>query len=243
MRQLIGLLLLTMICSAPLARAADIREDMVTLDRAVIPALVLSSDGRADLALKAMRAARSTWTSFKARYYEFKSKDPDLKKDLDRVDALMWEAHTIIDGGRQVALAQEPLERVTVVMANLRRRNGIDHYLDHLTAFRQPLNAIVAAAQSKAPADDAVNQIRAAYATASEAWKSVLAAEPSTGYQLTSGEREALQAKVDLETAALAALGKALAGNDRAAIIAAAIAVSQPFTDVYNSFGDFSGLK
>jgi hypothetical protein len=242
MRQLLGLLLLTVICSAPLARAADIREDMVMLDRAVIPALVLTTENRPDLALKAMRAARSKWAAFKERYYNFKTTDADWRRDFDRVDALMWEAHTIIDGGRQVALAQAPLERVNAVMGNLRRRNGIDHYFDQVTAVRAPLNAIVGAAETKAPADDAVTRIRASYETVRQAWERMVSSEPSTGYQLTSGERETLQARLELETAALEALGKALAGNDRAAIIAAAAAIKLPFSGVYNFFGDFHAL-
>ena len=242
MRPLFRLLLLTLICNAPVARAADIREDMVALDRAVIPVLVLSSEGQAVLAFKAMRVARSKWTTFKERHFQTNAKDADWKKDLDRVDALMWEAYTIIDGGRQVALAQEPLERVNVIMASLRQRNRINHYFDHLTAFRQPLNALVGAAQAKVPAEDAVSRIRTSFATAKEAWERVVSAEPGTGYQLTSGEREALQAKVDLETAALAALGKALDASDRAAIIAAAAATSPPFVGIYTSFGDFHGL-
>lgn len=242
MRQLFGLLLLTVICGVPIADAADIREDMVALDRACIPVLVLSSEGHADFALKAMRVARSRWASFKDRYYKINTTDADWRKDLDRVDALFWEAYTIIDGGRQLALVQEPLERVNVIMTNLRRRNRIDHYFDRVTAFREPLNAIVSAAQGKAPAEEAVSLIRTSFATAREAWERVLSGEPGTGYRLTLGEREALQTKLDLETAALEALGKALAANDRAAIIAAAVAMRPPFIGIYNSFGDFHSL-
>lgn len=242
MRGMLGLLVLALMFGAPIARAADIREDMVALDRAWIPALVLASEARADLALKAMRVARSRWAAFKDRYYTFKTTDADWRRDFDRVDALIWEAHTIIDGGRQVTLARESLERVNRIMTNLRRRNGIDHFFDHVNAFREPLDAITVAAQDTTPATDAVDRIRASFATARSAWERVRSAEPGTGYRLTSAEREAINTRLGLQTAALEALGKALAAGDRAAIIASAVATRPPFAALYNSFGDFHGL-
>lgn len=242
MRQLFGLLLLTVICSVPIADASDIGEDMVELDQAYIPVLVLMSEGRADLAIKAMRVARDRWASFKNKNYKLNTTDANWRKDLDLVDALIWEAQSIIEGGRQLALAHESLERMNKIMMNLRRRNGIDHYFDRVTAFRDPLNAIVAAAQGKMPPGDAVSLIRTSFASAMQAWELVLAADPGPGYRLTSRERDALRAKLNLETAALEALGKALAANDQSAIIAAAVATRPPFRGVYNSFGDFHGF-
>jgi hypothetical protein len=242
MRQLLGLLVLAAICTIPIANAANISEDMVALDRACIPVLVLVQEGRPELALKAVRALRDSWMAFKQQHYKIITKDADWQKDLDRVDALVWEAYTLIDGGRQISLAQEPLERINVIMANLRHRNQIDHYFDRVLAFREPLNVIVRAARSEPPAANVVELIRTSFAAATTAWARVLATDPGAGYRLSMQEHEVLRAKLELETAALDSLGKALAANDRTAIIAAAIAAWPPFIGIYNSFGDFHAL-
>jgi hypothetical protein len=242
MRKLLASLILTVTCGASIADASDIREDMVVLDRALIPVAVLVSEGRADLAWKAMRLAGDRWISFKNKHYASNTKDAGWRKDFDLIDALIWEAHTIIRGGNQLVLSKEPLERVNRIMTNLRRRNEMDHYFDRVLAFREPLNAMVAATQSKAPPEDAVSLIRTSYAAAMPAWERMLAADPGTAYRLTVNELNAFRAKLALETAALEALGKALAANDPSGIIATAAATRPPFVGIYNSFGDFHGL-
>ncbi|MCE9641100.1 MAG: hypothetical protein K8S22_13290 [Betaproteobacteria bacterium] len=242
MKQLLGFILLTMMCGARLAAAANIHEDMVALDRALIPVLVLLAEGQGELSSKAMRVARGRWAAFRNEYQDMKTADADWRRDIQRVDALFWEAYTVIDGGRQLALAQAPLERAIATLVNLRRRNRLEHYFDRVMAFREPLNAIVSPAQGKAPADEKARLIRASYATARQAWERVLGGEPGAGYRLTVNESARLQDRLDVETAALDALGKALDANDPAAIVAAAAATMPPFIGVYNSFGDFHAL-
>ena len=233
-----------MVCSAVVAGAAvDIRAEMAAIDRALIPVWALTVEGRLDLAAKAMPVLQREWYAFNQRHYGDKTADAGWRADFDRIDALIREADSILDGGRFPDLVRVPLERVATLFAGLRQRNGIDdYYADHLIAFRAVMDGIVTAARDQNANAGAVDRIRALYPAAREAWGRLPAAGPAAYFHLTTAQRSALAGMVEVETKALDLLGRALDGNDPPAVFAPALAIRPPFLSVYYAFGDFHAM-
>ena len=223
------------------AAAADIRADMAAFDRAYIPVYALTSEGAWEQARKAVRVALRAWVEFRDSYYNAKTTDAAWRSDLDRVHALFYDANALLDG-RQPELALEPLKRVRAIMMNLRQRNGIAYYLDDLVAFSEPMESIVLTATRGEATGDSIAKVRALLPAAQQAWTRAAEAEPGGAFALTAAQREELYRRRDAETAALDALKKALASNERAAIASAAAGIKPPFDRLYYFFGDFHGL-
>ena len=219
--------------SAASAVAADIRADMAALDRAYIPVYALTSERVWEQARKAIRLAFRAWQEFEDNYRDAKATDAASRADLARVRALFYDANAFLEGP-QPELALEPLKRIRTAMAGLRQRKGIEYYLDDLVAFSEPMESIAAAG--------AVAKVRAQFPAAKQAWQRVVQTEPGSAFGFGAAQREELGIRRDAETAALGALETALAGNDSAAIMAAAAAIKPPFDRLYYFFGDFHAL-
>jgi hypothetical protein len=238
------LLFLCLLAASPVVSGAanDIRAEMAAVDRAFIPVWALTVEGRLDLAAKAMMYLQREWYGFKERHYGDKTPDAGWRADLDRIDALIREADTILDGGRFPDLVRAPLERSATVLAALRQRNGIDYYVDRLTAYRVLVDGIVDAGRDRAMSRASVDRIAALHPAARDAWARLPAGGPGAAFRLTETQREALPKLIEAESNALAALGRALDANDAAAISAAAIAIRPPFLSIYYMFGDFHAM-
>lgn len=239
-----SLILLTLLfsCASAWGAATDIRAEMAALDRAFIPVWALTAEGRLDLAAKAMPVLQREWRGFRERHSGDKTTDAGWRNDFSRIDALVYEADAILDGGRFADLVRAPLERMAALLAGLRQRNGIEYYPDYLLAFRVPMDGMVAAAADKALRAESIARIRELYPAAREAWGRLPAAGPGPALRLTAAQTERLAGLVEVETRALATLASALDANDAAAIAAAALALRPAFLSIYYLFGDFHAI-
>lgn len=227
--------------------ATDIRRDMVALDKVYIAALALTSQGKAAESRKAVDTLQKTWREFRGRHYAANPKDPQWKPDFDRVSGMVDEASKIVAGGRPVTEAHEALEHVREVLMALRGRNRIDYFIDRLTAFHEPMEAIVLSAKDKTGdtltgAD--VARIRATLPEAEKAWQRVAAAKLDAGdYRLDAAQAQDARKLMELEKASLAALKEALASGDKGRIARAATAIKPNFAKLFMTFGDFKPYR
>jgi DNA-binding protein len=223
--------------------ANDIRSDMVRLDKVYIATLALTSQGKAAESRKAVDALQGTWREFKGRHYAANPKDPQWKPDFDRVSGMVEEAVKIVAAGRPVNEAHEALEHVREVLMKLRERNSIDYFIDSLTAFHEPMEAIVLAAKDKSGdtlTDADVARIRNMLPQAERAWQRVAAAKlDARDYGLNAAQAKDARKLMDLEQDSLAALNAALAADDKARIARAATAIKPNFAKLFMTFGDF----
>jgi hypothetical protein len=223
--------------------ANDIRRDMVSLDKVYIAALALTSQGKPAEVRKAVAALRASWQDFRSRHYDANAKDKQWKADFDRVSGMVEDAVKIVGGERPVTDAHEALEHVREVLMKLRQRNRIDYFIDGLTAFHEPMEAIVLAAKDKTGdtlTDADVSRIRKTLPQAEQAWARVAAAKLDAGdYQLAPAQADDARKLMELEKAALAALKDALAAGDKARIARAATAIKPNFAKLFMTFGDF----
>lgn len=225
----------------------DLRQDMVKLDKSYIAALALTSQGKVAESRKAMEILSGSWRQFKDRYHEANPADTQWKKDFDATDHMIAEASQIVLSDRKVTDAHEVLEEVRMVMMKLRARNEIDYFVDRLTAFHEPMEAIVLAAKDKTPetlggAD--IRRIQETLPKAEALWKRVMAGNlDGSTYLLDAGQLERARKLMRTEEQTLAALKSALAGGDKAEIIKAAVGVKPNFAALFMTFGDFAPFK
>lgn len=220
--------------------------DMVTLDRAYIAALALTSQERREPSLRAMAVLVPTWKAFQAKYAAANPADPQWRPDFDLVDGMIGRADGLVLTGASLVEAHDELEGVRVTLMHLRSRNGIAYYVDGLTAFHEPMEAIMLAAKGKTPetltaADRDLIKERLPEALA--LWSEVAAAPFDAGlYGFGEAKQGVLRRQVAAEADALAQLQAAVDSGDTGAVIQRAPALKGVFAPLFMLFGDFELL-
>jgi len=221
----------------------ELRQDMVRLDKVYIAALALSNQGKAAETRKAVADLTRAWRGFSDRHRVANPQDAQWQKDFDAVGRHIDEASAIAGSERKATEAHEPLEEVRLVMMKLRARNGIDYFVDHLTAFHEPMEAIVLTAKDKTAqtlTEGDVARIRGLLPQAEALWQRVAAADfDAATYQLDAEAFAKARRLMQQEEQALAGLSAALASGDRAAIAKAAVGIKPNFAALFATFGDF----
>jgi hypothetical protein len=228
--------------------AADLRHEMVKLDKVYIAALALSSQGKIDESRKAVTALREAWQGFKAKHYDANAADKQWKADFDAVGKMVAKAGTIVvTPGKNVSEAHEVLEDVRNVLMKLRQRNRIDYDIDGLTAFHHPMEDIVLAAKDKTAqtlSNADLAKIRNTLPQAETLWRAVEARKfDAVTYQLSAAQSEDVAKLVKLESAALANLKEAMASGDKAQIAKAAVGIKPHFAKLFMTFANFEPYR
>lgn len=238
------LLLCFLVVAAVIARAdSGLVKDMVRLDQVYIPVLALTSDEKVAGSRKAMDALRPVWQAFHKQHRGGMPGDPQWRADFDKVDGYIQAADKIIQSGVNVKQAHEELEHVRLVFLDLRQRNHITYYIDHLTRFHEPMEKIVLAAKGKTEAtltDKDIDTIRKALPHAFELWGATLHARfDAQVYGFDRKQAHTLKALVKKEQAVLVSLDKAVTSGNRKDIIQAALAIKPNFAKMFKLFGRF----
>ena len=230
----------------PLVAFAGLKEDMVALDRAYIPALAVTTEGKLPESQRAMEQLNKQWAAFKQQNATIKGGDTQWKSDIAAIDRMIAEANKVVAGGVDLVKAHEALEGVRMTMLAMRARSRMSYYLDALTHFHDPMEDIVLAAKDKTPetfGEADLAKIRAALPLAEKRWAEVKAMRVDPAFMLSAEQQQTLTGLIASESAALDTLKKALAGSDRAALIKAAVAIKPAFARIYMSFGNFEPVR
>ena len=241
--------MLLVLCAGLLTgfNASDLRQDMVKLDKTYIAALAVTSQGKVAESRKAMELLAASWKGFKERHYSANPADNQWRKDFDETDRMIAEAVKIVVSDRNVTEAHDALEEVRMVMMRLRSRNKIEYFADELTAFHEPMEAIVLAAKDKTPqtfTDADLATIRKKLPEAEKRWQRVM----TTGldgvtYQLDAGQVDKARKLMQVEQQALAELKSALESGEKSRIIKAAVGIKPNFAALFMTFGDFTPFQ
>jgi len=222
-------------------------KDMARLDKAYIPVLALASQENVGPAQRAMPRLRERWDDFDRRYRDAFLSDPKWAAGFDRVDEAIARAELLIEEGDNLHQAHESLEIVRAVFFQLRRSNGVDYFLDYLTAFHDPMEAIVLAAKGKAPQDlrgADLKHMRARLEEAQSLWGLVESAEFDPAlFEFTPEQATWVQQQVASLSTALDELDRALAESGDGQIVEKAVALKPRFAQLYMFFGDFGGVR
>lgn len=226
---------------------ATLKKDFVSFDKAFIPPLALTRAEKAKPSKKAMKLLKENWGTFKAKYYEANPNDPSWKADFNKVDQKIMEAAKTVKSGKNLMDAHESLEEIRYIFLELRKRNGINYYIDPLSEFHVFMEVIVHTADENDPdtLDDSDKQtIREQYDQASKIWHRIKTSEFDRDLYGFNDEKMAQMKKLlKMESEALNKLGKALEVNNNALIIETGKAIKPNYAKLYKLFGDFERIK
>jgi hypothetical protein len=222
-------------------------DDMVALDAVYIPALAMTNAAAQDAAFApkaraALGALQSQW--------------PALKQRL----AITWG--TTVPAGWPVALASterhieaasgaarqddwkqahDALEPVRIDLMKIRQRQGLDYFVDRLTAFHEPMEQLAQAGSTWPPSaldTSRRDELVKAYAHARTLWRGIEGQSIDVAqYGLSPARAAQLRKSIDEESAALAQLSDALRGGDKARVLKAAAAIKPPYARAFMAFG------
>lgn len=230
------------------AASADLHQDMVNLDRAYIPALVITNQPLSATTRRAMERLREEWNGYRARYPQAPAGYTEASwAAADKaIESSIADAEASVKAGKPT-VSHEALERVRDAQYELRRGNGVAYWMDDFTAFHAAMERIASAAAGKNAAtlaDADVASIRAAMPQVERTWQALLARRgESARYGVPAGQTEALQRQLDVQTQTLADLKAALDRGDRAEIAAKAVATKPAFSKLMQMFGDFAAVR
>jgi hypothetical protein len=243
LRFLVLLAVLTVFVSGIATANDDLKMEFVLLDRAFIPPLFLTNQGDIEFSKKAIKTLESHWIGFKTKNYNLLPNDPEWKRDLDKVEAIIQDAKQIILTGGSISKAHELLESIRYVFTNARRRNGVEYYIDHLTDFHVHMEAIFhravernAVSFTEQDREFIAAECLKAVVIWNEVYKLIFNKELFGFSEKQESRRIEL---IESEAQALSLLQKALQTNDKAMIIKSAKGIRQSYSQLYLLFGDF----
>ena len=126
-------------------------KDTAVFDKAFVPALFLTGQGKVPESRAAMKYLKETWAAFKKKYYSAQPKDLQWKKDMDEVEELILSADETVASGKELPSAHEDLEAIRMTLMDARQRNKIDYVPDLLTEFHGVMEEIFDAVDKKKP--------------------------------------------------------------------------------------------
>lgn len=241
---------IAVLCAIGSAQAAPL-DDMVAFDGIYIPALAMSTSASQDpgtipKAKAALAALQQQWPAHRQRLSVTWGARPPIgwQQTLASVGLHIDAA---VDASRRSEWknAHEALEPVRIDLMQARRRQGMDYFVDRLTAFHEPMETLALTGSTLRPDQlDAKRraELEQAYAQARTLWRGVeLHAVDTAAYGLSAPRQAQLRTAIDDETAALSQLSDALRGSDNGRLLKAAVAVKPPFAKAFTAFGQPEG--
>jgi hypothetical protein len=216
---------------------------MIVFDQAYIPALALTSQQQGAPARAIMPEVLARWQTLQQRVPAAWTRQDAWRQTVTNISTRLTKADALIHDGH-LTEAHDALEGVRTVLMTQRTQHGIDYFIDRLTAYHEPMEAIVLTAKGKTPAtltDADIATLRRHLQEAQTLWQPIVSAriDPKR-YRLSDNAITALGTGIQQESATLQALQTALAADDRQRIIKAAVAIKPPFAKLFMLFGDFT---
>jgi hypothetical protein len=221
---------------------ADIVTDSAVFDKAYIPALAVTSQNEAEKSKTAMKKLNQSWQAFSGIYRQYKPADRAWENGFSDIDNWIAKADGIVASASNLTEAHNALEPVREILMQLRRKNGIDYFVDYQTAFHEPMEEIVLTAKGKTPetlTQRDIDKIRSLMPALADRWGALQNArfDPQK-FVFDSARTAKLKQLMESESNAISALEKALSEADKLAIIQRATAIKPPFAQMFMLFGD-----
>jgi tetratricopeptide (TPR) repeat protein len=165
------------------------------------------------------------------------------RKTLAQVDKALAESRKAMAAGNNAA-AHTALEDVRIDLMKLRRAQGVDYFMDRLTAFHEPMEVLALAGNTLKPQD--LTPVKRAemektYAEARALWRSIEQNLPDPkAYRLNEAQQAQFNKGMADVTQALSRLSEALRGTDDVALLKAAATIKPPFARTFTAFGRYN---
>lgn len=218
-------------------------QDMVVLDRSYIAALKMTSQEKLIPSRKAMARLILVWEEFENNHRGMSKIDTAWQQDMDRVNDFIASANRTVSKGDNLKNAHEELEHVRTVMMEVRVRNQIDYFVDHLTRFHVPMEAIVLSVRGKTQADlseETIVKMQSDLHRALSLWEKVMATPfDKDVFGFTQEKAKQLEMLREKELKALVSLEQALTGSNKKQIIQSGLEIKPFFAEMFMLFGNF----
>lgn len=234
------------------AQAASL-DSSIALDAVYIPALSLTNakpgdTAAAEKARAAVQRLDTAWPALRAALLKdlpgkTAAQARATRQTLDRVDHALANSRKAVAAGSPAA-AHTALEDVRTDLMTLRQAQGVDYFMDRLTAFHHPMEALALAGNTLQPQDVTPAkraELEHAYAEARALWRQVEQSrlDPQV-YRLGDAQWAQFNKGLSDVTQALTRLSDALRGGDAALLLKAAAAVKPPFSRTFTAFGHYN---
>ena len=231
-----ALIVLAVLMFAPLLSGCagnPVQESMASLERAYIPALMLTSEkdltGQNVMALKQLKLE---WSVFRSKNPAF----ADEGGSAYAVEAIVTEADNFINIGNYKK-AHSVLERGRIILRNARVSAGIDFFPDRLTEFHVVMERIV-----KELNDPKRISILIPYVI--ESWRKVSQAKIDEDvFRFNEDQMENLERLIGQQTEILKGLSAAAASDDLKKMAGLAEQMKEKYKTIYMMFGNFRGAS
>jgi hypothetical protein len=220
----------------------EVPRDMVRFDRALIPALMLTSDAdTSGEAVMAVKGLKMEFFTLKSRYSK-----AGWDAELAEAEALIVKADWEMSGGDH-EVAHDSLRRLREVMYDLRKSEGMDYFPDYLTEYDfsiERVEEMMAGNTSAGLSGIEVARVKREVPLMQKRWQDVLNAEfDAEVFGFTPRQVEKLNKKLKRETHALADFEWALSNGDGRAVIESFEDLKQRLAEVERLFGDFAFVR
>ncbi|MEN6374339.1 MAG: hypothetical protein ABFD75_06070 [Smithella sp.] len=233
--------------AAPLAAAGLLEKDMAAFDKAYITALIATSQGKRATSKKAMERTMAEWAAFKKSHADDLQKSKADRADFVIINQMLSDSKRIVRANGSLDEARIILEGVRDVFLKIRQRNSIDYYIDYMTRFHKPMDAIVLTAKGKNSetlTDFMLSRIKYNFKLARQNWENLQKAKFDAELYSFDVKKEAQRlAFIKAETEALNNLRKALDDGDKVEIIRTAADIKPNFISLLMLFSDLEKIK
>lgn len=236
-----------------LASAKDdkLEHDLIVLEKSYIPPLFFTSAMAMTPSVNSMRDLKINWARFKAEYFTYKPDFANWQTYFYDIDAAIAEADAIITNAAKLknpALlppAHDSLEKVRMVMLDLRGRNGFPKFItDKMTKYHEPMETIVLSVKGLAPAQITPELKEQLKLNLQHAWKTWSDVEKcpvdQTAWMLTDMQMTQYSSYLTMARSALESFSRAMDADDAAGIIKYGVGIKAPFVEAYKTFGNFA---
>jgi len=222
---------------------------MAQLDRAYIPAFIFTDLHKQRESEIAIERLRERWNPLYEQYYGVKLKygvnivDKFWKEDFDKTSAELELAETLIKAGK-LSDAHERLIGIRTNLRELRQRNGLEYFLDGMTAYHDAMENIRLSLRGKDKLRDKdLKQLRALFKQAQKNWAKLDVTKiEAKNFGFKPKKIEAIRRRVRQQEKHLGAFAAALSSQNADAIFQSAQDLRPNFTVLYKAFGDWQPI-
>ncbi|MFA5840465.1 MAG: hypothetical protein WC890_07480 [Candidatus Margulisiibacteriota bacterium] len=240
------LLCLSACSSAPVQQ--NLLNSMADLDKAYIPAVILTGMGKNIDSKIAIEKLQDKWNEFYSNYYPLEMKyglnivDKMWKDDLKAAGADIGSAEALINTGNWPE-ANAKLLPIRNIFREIRHRHGMQYVLDDMLDFNDGIALIKKKCRQKKMSERELALVKQQYDVASNTWASILADDKAlVVFQFESAKVLAIKKKMKKLKQDLPILKDAISAGEKEAIYAAAVKIEKDYLQIYRAFGDFNPI-
>ena len=236
--RVVSIIILTSLITG--CETTEIRKAMVHFDRAFIPVLAYTYEGDIHQAKRSVFYLEFQWQKVKKQYQGYL---PDEKERLNRVDNWLGDAYFAIDANKPLTAANQ-LEHVKYEFMELRRKYGVDYYLDGLYEFQDAIALLAEAAEDEMMCLMEWGEYEHLLYQAMDDWQVIRAKKLDAElFEFDEARLRQLVAKQDAMQAVLDQYAETFSCANRKQLAIASQSLQPVFFDVLILFGNFEASQ